>query len=106
MISRIQIAEQEARLKILETNPWLLAEKVADHYTQVATLAASLKGITRDISRSPNPTSHEAVQSYMLGMIWRHHLSTFGVAPSWPVTPEAFQKHLTETQQQLTKGTK
>lgn len=104
MISRFQIAQQETRLKILEENPWLLAEKVAHHYTSMAILAQSLKSITGSTGRSPNPTNVATVQSYMLGMIWRHHLGTFGAAPSWPVTPEAFQKHLAEVQEQLTKG--
>lgn len=98
--TRIDLYEQKQARELLETCPWLLAEKVASHYASTARLAMTLHQLTETAQRSTRNESLIALQSYILGMIWESHVDTFGMPPNWPITPEQFEHF----QEQLTKG--
>lgn len=97
MQTRLEDARRAMAKKSLESCPWLLFEKVADHYASLAHLAMQLKRMVDETRFSGRSENIDQVMTYALQIIHASHCDTFGYPPAWPITIEKLLESLSAT---------
>lgn len=95
--TRLEQAISEMARKQLECCPWLLFEKVADHYVSLAHLSMQLKRMVDETRFNGRSENVDQAMTYALQIIYAAHCDTFGYPPAWPITIAKLLESLSAT---------